>query len=265
MNSGIISYHKPNRLSSFKFLFYKNVPRLFFVLAMFILIYSYLLSEYIAVISSLSVIFTPILTLIFLLIVESWNDMKKEENFSRAFGDEMILNLQNLKNNLANLQEEQKMIANENKIKLYPLHCVNLDVWEIFNQNVSIGSFKINYKELNNFVFNSRKYNDFVQQRSLIPIRREYFDAREILNVPLIFLNDVVITHLVKVLASIGKLYKIKIDDLDEYKTKGYETLIEELSDEGLKNEEILNLCREYLEKQPSSEPCELIIVEYLH
>lgn len=256
MITRIIMYPPKNKFESLKFLFYKNVPRLFFLLAIFILIYTYLITEYASLMSPLSVIFTPILTLIFLLTVESWNDMKKEKTYLQAIVDEAVHNLANLKSNLDRLYDEQESLK-EGKMKLYPLHCINLDVWDAFNQNISIKSSPITFIQFNTFVFDSRRYNDFIQRKNLIPIFAGFEEAREILNKPLVYYNNKLLKVLFNILKSFGNMITISLDDI-----KDFEALVEVLNHGGVNDEFVLGNCKVFFENQ-SEEPSEIIIFNY--
>lgn len=256
MITRIIMYPQKNKFKSLKFLFYKNVPRLFFLLAIFILIYTYLITEYVSLMSPLSVIFTPILTLIFLLTVESWNDMKNEKTYLNAIVDEAVHNLANLKSNLDSLHDEQEFLK-EGKMKLYPLHSINLDVWDAFNQNIPIKSSPITFIQFNTFVFDSRRYNNFIKKKNLVPIFAGFEGAREILNKPLVYYNNKLLKILVNILESFGNMITISLDDI-----KDFEGLVEVLTDEGVNNSFVLANCKPFIENQ-LEESREIIIFNY--
>lgn len=254
-------YTNPQRskISSLSFLFYKNIPSLFFIIAIVIFIYSVLISTYSSVVTQLSVIFTPILTLLFLIMIENWNSMKKERILFNALVGEITYNLPILKTNLHNLGEREGLENDE--IIWNPIYSVQLDVWNSINQNIGFKSLKINYPEFFTFVYDSRRFNETLHQRNLIPLSKKFIGPMKEYNQLLSELGTFALEHLLNVLESRGKLIKINIDEFQDY-----DSLIRELKSEGIQNPELLDggNFRESMEYCISDGKWEVFIFQFL-
>jgi len=245
------------KLSSLSLFVYKKVPSIFFIIGIVILVYSALISTYSSGAVFLSVFFTPILTLLFLIVIENWNSMKREKIMFNALIGEITYNIPILKTNLHYLTERGNL--NDDEITWNPIYSVKLDVWNSISQNITIESLKINYPEFYTFVYDSRRFNETLHQRNLIPLSKDYKGAIVEYNNLLHELGTFALEHLLNVLESRGKLVKIDVDEVNDYTN-----LISELIDNGIESpESISGNFKEDIKYCRSDKEWEIFIFQY--
>lgn len=245
------------KLSSLSSFVYGKVPSIFFIITIVFLVYSALISTYSSVVVLLSVFFTPILTLLFLIVIENWNSMKREKIMFNALIGEITYNIPILKTNLHYLTERENL--NEHEIIWNPIYSVKLDVWDSISQNITTESLKINYPEFYTFVYDSRRFNETLHQRNLIPLSKDYKGAITEYNNLLHELGTFALEHLLNVLKSRGKLVKIDIDEFTDYNA-----LINELINKGIESPKLIGgNFKETIKYCMSDKEWEIFIFQY--
>ncbi len=93
-------------------------------------------------ITTLGFIFTPILTILFIIIWDGYNSKKKEKSFYLNLGLEICINLISLKTNSELILDDLKVIPE--KQHLDPLKPLRTEVWDLLKFNSPDSLFKNN-------------------------------------------------------------------------------------------------------------------------
>ena len=121
----------------------KSPPINYAIVVMIILIIILILLSYAKYpITNLGVIFTPILTILFIIIWDGYNSKKKEKSFYLNLGLEICINLISLKTNSELILHDLKVIPK--KQHLDPLKPLRTEVWDLLKFNTPDSLFKNN-------------------------------------------------------------------------------------------------------------------------
>ena len=88
-------------------------------------------------------IFTPILTILFIIIWDGYNSKKKEKSFYLNLGLEIYINLISLKTNSELILHDLKVIAKKQHL-VDPLKPLRTEVWDLLKFNTPDNLFKNN-------------------------------------------------------------------------------------------------------------------------
>ncbi|MFA0834185.1 MAG: hypothetical protein ACC609_09280 [Methanobacterium formicicum] len=159
---------KQDRNSVFSFLLYGKVPLVFFFIALIILIVSFVVNFNQNQIGLIGLIITPILTTLFVILINIYNSKTKNEFLIDLLVDEVGHNLLALYENGRRLEKERKDFENENDYYKRPIYPLKLDIWKYSFNTLTINPFKKFMGLYNGFVYESLRYNENVKHRSFM-------------------------------------------------------------------------------------------------
>lgn len=149
----------------FPFWLYGKVPLIIFVISVIFLIISITINYIPISLTLLGLIFTPILTLLFVILNDIHNTKNKNEFIFDILVDEIGHNLQTLYENDGNLEEEKNITEEKSYIPnvLYPL---KTEIWNYSISNMSINPFYGFMELYNGFLYESMRYNKLIKFRN---------------------------------------------------------------------------------------------------
>lgn len=226
-----------NNISKRKFLLYRNVSLIFFVISVVILNYVLIISYFNFLIGLYGLLSASLLTLLLLIIWESYKARNKEKLYLQAFMNELEHNMIVIFSNLDKLKIENKNF-NVNKLNLFdiePYYQIRFDFWTSLMQNIPLDFLKIDIRNFEAFIFESHRFNEMLEARndslknplinvkpiddSPLDIFTNVFLIKKQYNEMLIKQCEKVSQYLEETLKSRGKLTKLDFDAHNRYKS----------------------------------------------
>lgn len=177
--------------------------------------------------------FTPLITWLFIITWDKYNLICKEKIYFEAFMSEIKNNIEFLNANIETLRFEQRNLFNYNSdtsfFEFEPIFSLQFDIWDSLKQNISLGSLKMDNKELETFFYDSRRFNEVIPLRNNVKKFDFPLEARISYNNALLLLGIYALEHLFNALKSRGNIISYTRDDLKHF--DDFDDFINELSD----------------------------------
>lgn len=169
---------------------------------------------------------TSFLTLLLVIIRDSYSTMNKKDKILLSFTNELHRNWINVKANSNKILTEIEYI-NTNKIIFDPLFTIQFDVYKLMVQSFPEEIIKLGLNEIEDYVLRSHEINELLTFRENIPKKRHYFKLDTYTHLNLLNAlktnDEIIINRSKKLLESIIRLLEkngriIKIEGIEEVK-----------------------------------------------
>lgn len=139
-----------NNISKRNFLLYGNVPLIFFVISIIILNYILVIINFNDLIGLFGLLSASLLTLLLLIIWESYKSRNKEKLYLQAFMNELENNIIVIYSNLEKLKIENKnfKVKKLNIFDVEPYYQILFDIWTSLMENMPLDFLKIDTRIL---------------------------------------------------------------------------------------------------------------------
>lgn len=215
----------PQKLNKFKYFLNRQTVITLISIIVLILIYFIIYRYYMRFISISTLIITPLLTLLFLIIRENYIFQNRQETILFGFSNELIRNYENLLNSRSKINHSLSY-KNVNEINYAPLHKVQLEMYNLLKQLFPEKLIYIGHFKLEIYVGRSLEINELIRTRELVATHRHvnlenYIKSVEIIDNQLMEnINDMI--EFIPTIDSKVKFIELKSEDLHNFTKKEY-------------------------------------------
>ncbi|MGB9978036.1 hypothetical protein [Methanobacterium sp.] len=159
-----------------------------------------------------------ILTILLIIMRESYNSIKNKNNISLAFNNELMRNWNILRMNFRTLKQELNIVTEEQFI-ISIVYSIQLDICKLLVLNFPKKAINIDLMNINDYINDSNEINELIRNRENIRQHgfinaKQYHSALKVYDDQIITKTKGILEHILRLLELNGRLMKLDSTDI---------------------------------------------------